>query len=138
MKVIVTTLVLLSLASSVLSASYPWKYCPGQDQSRIDITDVVINPAPIIKGKPAKFEVLGNAKQDLAQKNGRVDVYSGGTRFFSTAVGGVYSVSQGGKYDYAFSYTIPSFVPPGDYEVRISYADSSAQTFACVSVDAHF
>ena len=136
MKVIIITLVLLSVATSV--SSYPWKNCPGQDTSRLEVTDVTVDPVPIPKGKPCKFGVKGNAKDNLNQKNGRMDVYNAGTRFFSTAVGGSYSVSQGGLYDYSLSYTIPSFVPPGEYEVRFSFIDTNGQTFTCTSIIAQF
>ena len=136
MKLIVVTLILLSVVS--LTSSFPWKPCPNTDSSRLEVTAVNIDPTPIIKGKAAKFQTIGNAKQNLSQKNGRLEVYQGGTRFFSTAVGGSYSVNQGGKYDYSFSYTIPSFVPPGDYEVRLSYVDTNSQAFTCVSVLVHF
>ena len=136
MKIFIVTLVLLSVMC--FSSSYPWKLCPGSDASRIEVTDVDIDPTPIIKGRAAKFQTSGNAKQNIYQTNARLDVYQGSTRFFSTAVGGSYSVNQGGRYDYSFSYAIPSFVPPGYYEVRISYVDTSSQAFTCVSVQVRF
>ena len=136
MKLIFVVLVLLSVVS--FASSYSWKLCPGTDTSRIEVTEVNADPTPITKGRVTKFQTKGIAKQNISQAYIRIDVYKQETRIFSTTVGGSYAVNQGSKYEYTLPYTIPSFVPPGDYDGRISYVDNNSQVFTCVSVQLHF
>ena len=132
-----TILVILSLACASL-AQVPWNYCPGSGSSQVTVTSTPINPWPIVKGKIVTFQVLGNANTSINQRNARMDIYTASTQIFSAVVGGTYSVSAGSPYNYKFTYTIPSFVPPGSYDCRISMLDQNGNPITCVELTMNF
>ena len=131
-----TVLLVCCLVSASLAQT--WKYCQGSDNSKIDVSQVIATPFPIVKGKPVKFELKGTAKVAISQKNARMDVYTSGQKIFSTTVGSTYSDPAGQPYDYSFSYTIPSFVPPGSYDIWISMLDNSGNAYVCVDIAQNF
>ena len=126
-----------SIASVKLS-ELPLILCPNTDSSMIELKQVTMDPWPPIKGRSSVVEFKGTAKTDIHQTNGRIDAYLGGTRFFSTAIGGSYSTGRGQAYDYSFSYSIPSYVPPGNYETRISFISEDHTSYTCVVINLHF
>ena len=138
MNTLLITSILLFSIISVRATPIPWKLCPDTDNSMLEVTDVTVDPWPTVKGRPSFVEVKGVAKVDIRQTNGRLDVYMGDTRIFSSAIGGAYSVSRGQAYDYTFNYAIPSFVPPGSYEGRISYSSVDRGVFTCISLPEQF
>ena len=129
--------ILLVLTAAVICDN-PWKLCPGADLTKIDVSKVTANPWPIQKAKPCKFEIFGTAKTNISQKNGRMDVYSAGTKMFSTAVGSSATATAGGNYYYTFTYTLPSFVPPGNYDVDFSMIGNDGSTLTCVVLELNF
>ena len=131
-------LVLIAIFAAVVFTQPPWKYCQGSDGSKIQVTGTPITPYPIKKGSPVKFQVTGTANVAISQKNCRLDVYTEGSKIFSTAVGSSYSAAAGSAYNYGFSYSIPSFVPPGNYDIWISMIDTSSNTLVCVNLAMNF
>ena len=136
MRQSVYLLVLCILASFALAQS--WKYCPGSDGKRVSVSKAPINPYPIKKGSPVKFDVIGTASSAINQKNARLDVYASGSKIFTTSVGSSYSAGAGAAYDYTFTYAIPSFVPTGTYDVWISMIDTAGSTITCVELNLSF
>ena len=133
-----TIAVLLLAVCSISLCQAPWTYCPGSDGSKISVSSCPIVPFPIVKGKPVIFEVVGTAKVAISQKNARIDVYTSGTKIFTSNVGSSYSTGAGQGYDYKFGYSIPSFVPAGSYEIHISMIDTSGNSLGCVLVNMNF
>ena len=130
--------ILLAFCLIGSSLAQTWKYCQGSDNSKIDVSQLVTTPFPIVKGKPVKFDMIGTSKVAINQKNARMDVYTSGTQIFSTTVGTSYSVAAGQPYDYSFSYTIPSFVPPGSYDILLTMLDTSGNPYVCVDIAQNF
>ncbi len=130
-------LLVLVLSAAVI-CDVPWSYCPNTGGDSVSVSSTPIVPYPIVKGKPVSFEIVGTAKKDIHQKNARMDVYEGSVKIFSTSVGGSYNTGSGQGYDYKFGYSIPSFVPPGDYVIHISSIDTSGNAFVCVQLSMHF
>ena len=136
MRVLAVALIALCVSSTLCQV--PWKYCPGADGSKVNVQTCPIQPYPIVKGSPVKFAVQGTAQVAISQKNARMDVYTSGSKIFSTTVGSSYSTAAGSPYNYSFTYSIPSFVPPGSYDVWISMLDNSGNTITCVLVGMNF
>ena len=130
------TLLLILVATAL--CDNPWKLCAGADTTKITLSKATANPWPILKGKPCKFELIGKALTNISQKNGKMDVYTTGTKIFSTAVGGSASATAGGDYYYTFAYTLPSFVPPGNYDVNISMMGSDGSALTCIVLNLNF
>ena len=131
-------LVVVCVLASFALAQPAWKYCPGSGSSRVSVTKTPISPYPIKKGSPVKFDVIGSAVAAVNQKNARLDVYASGSKIFTTAVGGSYSVGTGAAYDYTFTYAIPSFVPTGTYDIWISMIDTAGSIITCVQLTVAF
>ena len=131
-------LVVVCILASLAAAQPAWKYCPGSDGSRVGVSGTPITPYPIKKGSPVKFEVVGTAKQAVSQKNAKLDVYTSGSKIFSTAVGNSYYAAAGAPYDYSFTYAIPSFVPAGNYDIWISMIDTAGGVITCVELNMTF
>ena|SRR3990167_311451 len=136
MRISLVVVAALLLVNSVVSQN--WSYCSGSSGSKINVSAFTASPWPIVKGKSAKFETKGTANINISQRNARMDVYTGGSKIFTTSVGNSYSVGSGGAYDYIFSYTIPSFVPPGAYTITITMVDNSGNDMVCMSVNQSF
>ena len=115
-----------------------WTYCQGSDNSKIDISKLISTPYPIQKGKPANFEFIGTSKINVNQKNMRLDVWTSGQKIFTTTIGNAYTSAAGQPYDYKSSYTIPSFVPPGSYDIQFTMLDTSGNALVCVDVPQNF
>ena len=82
--------------------------------------------------------MTGVAKTDIRQRNGRLDIYIGSTKIFSSAAGGEYSIDAKQQYNLSFGYNVPSFVPPGTYNVQVSMIDTSTNLVTCIQFDASF
>ena len=130
--------VIASVAALALTQGPDWKYCSGFDGSKLSVSSTPVQPYPIKKGSPMKFTANGTAKVAINQKGGRMDVYTSGTKIFSTAVGAGASFSAGQAYSWSFTYTIPSFVPPGNYDIWISFIDTSGNPITCVFFNQNF
>ena len=85
-----------------------------------------------------KFTANGTTVKGISQRNGRMDVYTSGTKIFSTAVGGPNTIGPGQPYSWGFTYTIPSFIPPGNYDIWVSMMDTDFNTLSCVAVNLNF
>ena len=133
-----SSVTLLLILAAVVLCDNPWKLCAGTDTTKIDLSKASATPWPILKGKACKFELFGTAKTAIAQKNGKMDIYTGGTKIFSTAVGGSASATAGGAYYYTFTYTLPSFVPPGQYEANISMMGADGSALTCIVLNLSF
>ena len=115
-----------------------WTYCQGSDNSKIDMSKFVCTPFPIVKGKLASFEFIGTSKINISQKNLRLDVWTSGTKIFSTSIGNAYNSAAGQTYDYSASYTIPAFIPPGVYDIQFTMVDNSGNSLTCIDVVQNF
>ena len=138
MSKLVSIALCLIFSSAVVCGDIPYSLCPGTDGSMIALSHVGADPWPIVKGKSAAFLINGDAKVDINQKSARMDIYLGSSKIFSTAAGGINTTSAGKPYSYSFSYTIPSFVPPGTYDVRVNMVDGSGKAYTCVRLSMHF
>ena len=138
MRQSVACLLVLLYSAAVIAQTPAWKYCPGSDGSTINISGLQIQPFPIKKGSPMKFTANGTTVKGISQRNGRMDVYTSGTKIFSTAVGGPNTIGPGQPYSWGFTYTIPSFIPPGNYDIWVSMMDTDFNTLSCVAVNLNF
>ena len=131
-------LILVLTVTSICTAAMPWSLCRGTDQSRLEVKTADSDPYPIQRGRLATFSMTGVAKTDIRQRNGRLDIYLGSTKIFSSAAAGEYSVDAKQQYNYSFGYNVPSFVPPGTYNVQVSMIDISTNLITCIQLDASF
>ena len=138
MRQSVYLLVIVSVAAVVLAGGPAYKTCPGSDTSKASVGSVDVNPYPIKKGSPMKFTAGITAKAAINLKGGRLDVYTSGSKIFSTAVGSGASLPAGQQTQWSFAYTIPSFVPPGNYDIWISFVDGAGSTVTCVLFNQNF
>jgi len=132
-------IVIASVISCALCQQPSYKYCPGTDGSNITWTNLLVTPYPIPKGKPVKIEFVGNANVQINQKYLTLNVFQNGSQIFTTNVGGTYIAAAGSTYDYTFTYSIPSFIPPGTYDLQFNVASSTgAGNYACLDTMASF
>ena len=132
MRSIVYILLIFTFTTAVLSQPN-WKYCQGADGSTISIDSIVVQPYPVRKGYPLKFTAKGTAVKGMTQRNGRIGIVINGSEIISALVGGSVNVDAGKPYSWSFSYSVPSNIPPGSYDINVSMMDTDFNRLTCVS-----
>ncbi len=127
----------LILVSAALCGN-AWRLCPGSPTDRVQVSTVSANPWPMLKGREVSCQIGGTTLAPISQRNARLDVYMGPTKVYSSFIGSAYTVPRGSTYNYSLSMTIPSFVPPGMYDIRVSAVDLDGNTVTCIELIANF
>ena len=138
MRQYVAVFLIAIFVGTAIAQEPSWSYCKGSDGSKLTITSTPVQPFPIKKGSPMKFTANGTAKGNFNVKNGKMDVFTGDSKIFSTAVGSTATGTAGESFTWTFGYTIPSFVPPGSYVIGISLVDTSGSTVTCIQFSQNF
>ena len=132
-------LVLLLLVIAVaVNCQTPWRWCNGSSGKNLNVTNVEVDPSPVMKGFLTNFEITGVARTDIWQNKAVLDVMNGGSKVYTGINTQPYFAPQGQPYDNWFLMTFPSFLPSGNFLININLVDMNNQLIECIEVKAQF
>ncbi|XP_054793507.1 uncharacterized protein LOC129299093 [Prosopis cineraria] len=126
---------ILLLSSSQIHATRV-KYCEKQGDYAVKVIGVEISPDPVIRGKPATFEISAATGEPI----------SGGKVIIEVSYFGVHVHTEthdlceeascpvtAGNFVLAHTQTLPSFTPPGSYVLKMTMEDEKDEQLTCIN-----
>eukprot|EP00250_Pteridium_aquilinum_P009287 c18570_g1_i1 orf=191-745(-) len=128
----------LSLLMSSADANSSWKPCSSTEDYRVSVTDVKVNPDPVIRGSDALFEIPAVAKETIEGGRVTIQVYYLGvpvhteendlcTRTSCPIAPGEFSISS--------AEGLPSFTPTGSYRLDMRIQNTDGDLLTCLKIN---
>ena len=133
-----SALTLLFLTAALVRCDNPWRLCPGTPTDKVQVNSVTASPWPMMKGKQVSCRIVGLAMTPITQRNARLDVFTQSVKVYSSFAGPAYAAARGNTYDYSLVIDLPSFIPPGQFDIRISAVDPNGNSITCIELVAQF
>jgi hypothetical protein len=101
----------------------------------ISITDSKVSPTKLVKGQDIQIKVKGVALEDTEVTNLHLDtLFNGSSIFKDDKPQSFGKVAAGGEVVYAYSASVPSFTPAGNWDITMNLQDSSKKNVSCLKV----
>ncbi|KAL6276631.1 putative phosphatidylglycerol/phosphatidylinositol transfer protein [Prunus yedoensis var. nudiflora] len=112
------------------------KYCGQTDEYAVKVQGVEILPDPVVRGKPATFNISASTGQAISSGKVVIEVYYFGVRVHTETHDLCEKLScpvSAGNFVLSHTQTLPGITPPGSYNLKMTIKDDHNQKLSCIS-----
>lgn len=112
------------------------KYCGGKDDYAVKVQGVEILPDPVVRGKPATFNISATTGQAISGGKVVIEVYFFGVRVHTETHDLCEELScpvSAGNFVLSHTQTLPGITPPGSYNLKMTIEDNHNRKLSCIS-----
>ncbi|XP_024395184.1 uncharacterized protein [Physcomitrium patens] len=133
---------LLTALSAVSVSANPkpsdWKVCDSHANYDVVVTNVTLNPDPVIRGQDVTFIVPATAKRDITKATVVVSVLFHGVTVH-TERSSICSKADcpipPGEFVLINTQILPGITPPGNYKIKLQILGEQGEQLACAFID---
>ncbi|XVF69291.1 hypothetical protein PTKIN_Ptkin11bG0069200 [Pterospermum kingtungense] len=115
-----------------------FKYCDDEGSYVVKVDGVNISPNPVVRGKPATFNISASTGQAISGGKAVIDVSFLGLHIHQEKHELCEETScpiAVGDFVLSHNQVLPGFTPPGSYKLKMTISGEGIQQLTCITFD---